>query len=422
MLTSIDLKRAVQDAYYQFYSKPYTVINIKALPIPIAPELIYLKSQAGNEYYIRSSHGLLHVTGAMELIDNIDELYQRYLGERYKAVITAITEKFNIKREELLKLVKIAALLHDAGRKGDGQDLWDEKSANLCLNYLKKQLGVENEELADFIADLIRFKDIDDDKPNPFKAKYHKISEDIDIFRELVNMADTMEVMRTRDTFDPKYMPIYKYGHVNDNTMREEIIPNFIVPYRRQIVAEGRLSKKGRIKFEGYQDDEEIKSGKDFAVMAEAFEEVANHYGLSLLEINNENDLDQAIERTLRGINTYLDKYKNQHVTFFHNGFFSPRFHGEKGQNRALYFKDRFESGTKEQKYETLYALFHSKDGTTLKEEILRSFNQYNHKKLYDSIGTTIQPLPNVKADEESLLNIIKESNQYKPTQSPSLQ
>ena len=62
----------------------------------------------------------------------------------------------------------------------------------------------------------------------------------------------------------------------------------------------------------------------------------------------------------------------------FHNGFFSPRYHGALGQKRADYYKKELSVDDTNAKLKVLYALFTNHDGSTLRDEVLRSLNQVN--------------------------------------------
>ncbi|MDP3269040.1 MAG: hypothetical protein Q8M40_08325 [Legionella sp.] len=284
--------------------------------------------------------------------------------------------KFGIKREELIQLIKIAALFHDAARQGDGMDLWDPASGLACKNYLMRVCGV-SEELALLIADTIVFKD---DKDN-FIKKYQLIDHSIDFLRQLVNMADTLEVIRTRDVFKPEFMPIAAY--ITPKEMVKVIIPDLVVPHRKHVIDQGRLSKKGAIFYEslGYKyDDSNFKSnpGKNFKSMASAYKETVAEHHLSILNIN-ENNLEEVFEKAVRGIKTYKNENKVG-IKFFHGGFFAPRYHGKTGYGRAEYYEGILSSPKiiKGDKLKALYALFASHDGATLQEQVLRSFNQTN--------------------------------------------
>ncbi|HRD69770.1 MAG TPA: hypothetical protein PK657_06480 [Legionella sp.] len=360
---------------YHYYSKPMTVVNIKRLQIPFPHPLRDLKTPDGARFSVRASHGLLHALSAANLIDKVDEYYSKYVPD-YADFMNDSVRYFGIEREKLIQLIKIAVLFHDAGRQGDGMDLWDPASGLACKNYLIEQCDIA-EYLAIIIADTIVYKD-DKDK---YVDKHSSRLSLIDFFRQLVNMADTLEVIRTRHEFKPEFLPLAKY--VTPQQMVNEIIPGLIVPHREHIVKQGRFSKKGLISYEskGFRyEDTNFKSnpGKNFDAMAIAYKETVEEHQLSILNIN-ENNLDEVFEKAIRGINTYQNENKVG-IKFFHGGFFAPRYHGKTGSDRAAYYErilnDPQTSSAK--KLKALYALFASHDGATLQEEVLRSFNQTN--------------------------------------------
>ena len=69
---------------------------------------------------------------------NIDDYVSIDNTHAYQ-LLAAVTKNFN---EDLLQVCKIAGLLHDTGREGDGKDEWDKDSAVLCYLYLRA-LGLD---------------------------------------------------------------------------------------------------------------------------------------------------------------------------------------------------------------------------------------------------------------------------------------
>lgn len=383
----------IEQINYYYYLKPMVVINVRHLQIPLPHPLTELT--AANQKYlfrIRATHGLLHVFSAMELINKIEEVYLKYV-DGYSAALDEIAGMFSISQDGLLDLVRIAVLFHDSARKGDGMDLWDPQSADNCSNYLA-QMRLRAD-LIELIADTIRYKD----EPAEFLRKHQKIHLKVDFLRQLVNMADTLEVIRTRDVFDPHYLPIAHL--VNEKIMVQQIIPKLVVPHRQLIIEQGRLAKKGMIDYQGdeYQfDDSDYlpPSGIDLALMAAAYLEKAQHYHLSILEVNQRN-LANIIQKAIRGINTYLNEHKHFGIQFFHDGYFSPRYHGALGVRRARYYKSILDGVqyADAEKIKALCALFTSKEGQTLKEAVCRSFNQANEETLRTQFYEWIQPKNN---------------------------
>jgi len=86
--------------------------------------------------------------------------------------------------------IRYAVSFHDAGRKGNGIDLWEADSSNLCLTYLSEKYDLN---YCKYIANLIK-------KDN-----------NLDINKKIVIDADVLEIMRPVcghggiDGFNSKY-------------------------------------------------------------------------------------------------------------------------------------------------------------------------------------------------------------------------
>jgi hypothetical protein len=154
----------------------------------------------------RMIHGILHAVGCASLIREIDELYRNHVSG-YSDMMQTIASAFQLSQEEVLTLIEIAAVFHDSGRKADGVDYWDVSSSKNLYAYLIKQNTPQN--LAKLIQLTVAFKD----NPQHFLEHSTKIQElktlDLRYLRHLINMADTLEVIRARGVFHCKYFPIY---------------------------------------------------------------------------------------------------------------------------------------------------------------------------------------------------------------------
>ncbi|RUR15282.1 hypothetical protein ELY21_14865 [Legionella sp. km535] len=400
------LSNIIEYVNYHYYSKPMTVINFEKLSLPIPTSLTRLKSNHGHEFLMRKSHGILHTLSAMELIDKIDHAYTQHVVG-YSGAIQEIANCFDIESDDLLMLIRIAVLFHDSAREGDGMDLWDPQSAEACKKYLLSICKLEAS-LAELIADLVQYKDEQD----VFITKHQAIHRDIDYLRQLVNMADTLEVLRCRDVFKPQYMPIA--NHVKPEIMLNTIIPELVVPHRMLIIEQGRLTRKARIQYQNDAhkfDDTKytIDSKTNELSIVEAYVEKARKFEFSIFEITEDN-LDDVIDKVLRGINTYKDNYKSSGIQFFHNGFFSPRYHGSLGRNRANVFEAKLKHPglTSHEKLEVLYALFTNNDGFTLRDEVLRSMNQVNVNVFVEQLKDLIGDMNNA---QEKISTHIQDAN-----------
>jgi hypothetical protein len=191
--------------------------------------------KASKEHTISCVHGIQHAKAVADLIEVADREYRKYC-DTYALAFAKIAAEFNIQNKlELLNLVKIAALFHDCGRLADGVDFWDEDSANHCLTYLQNQ-GIELT-LATLIANTIRYKDL----PKEFMS-HNPVSDAIklhsDFIRQLLNMGDTIEVMRTREIFGMRYLSIIPFL----NNHQEVFINEVLKPHYQRLRIEKRAS------------------------------------------------------------------------------------------------------------------------------------------------------------------------------------
>ncbi|AHE66193.1 SidE phosphodiesterase domain-containing protein [Legionella oakridgensis] len=191
---SIDiLKHALKKAYTEYYGKPYD-----NRPLPV------LKAS------YRHHHGILHAIGCMELIPKIHKLYCSHVYN-YEHTIAELANAFKISSEDLLTLIQATALFHDSGRQGDGIDYWDKESSDNLYNFLITQNIAP--ELAQLLKLAIQYKDnqaafIAESSQIPKLAHLTATNINADYVRQLVNMADTLEVIRVRRVFDYHHLPI----------------------------------------------------------------------------------------------------------------------------------------------------------------------------------------------------------------------
>lgn len=394
------LKEAVEYVNYHYYSKEMTVKNYNhfVFPIPSALPIINGDNQNDAAIPLRINHGILHASAAMELISDIHDSYKNNYGN-YERILELIASHFEIEVATLLEYIQLAALFHDTGRKGDGIDLWDEISAQNCKKYMIENLGVA-ENLADFISNTVRFKDSAKEFLKAHSAISNKFDfkdNEIDIVRQLVNTADTLEVMRVRNDFNPNYLPIA--AHQQPLAMQAEVIPNLVVLHRQRIIDEGRNRRAARIKKCApiYYDDSKYqppKKGTDEQLYA-TYMRKNQMYDLTVENITLDN-LDKVVQRALRGIETYINKNGEAKFRLYHNGFFGLRYHGKTGNNRAKFFQTKLTNAmTNLEKAELLYAIFAFEDGRTLKEEIMRSFNNMNEASILRQLSTLLRNLAN---------------------------
>ncbi len=179
-------KTAITTAYLNFYGKPYSNDSTAIL------------YRASNRYY----HGIMHAIGCMELILPVHNLYKKHVS-RYEESLELIGNAFGFSIEELITLVQIAALFHDSGRQDEGDDYWDAESGENLYQFLIQH--EVDETLAFILKQTIAHKD-NADKFNQNTIQWGL--ENLDYLRQLVNSADTLEVIRVRNIFYYRYLPI----------------------------------------------------------------------------------------------------------------------------------------------------------------------------------------------------------------------
>lgn len=162
----------------------------------------------GSQNIARFYHGIQHVNRVAQYIPVFANLYRRYHDQ--EALLLT---------QEDIHLLQIAALFHDAGREGEGEDLWDKDSAALFYYYSTHILHVEKEK-AKLFAEAIANKDSSDEgyfecietndeiiwqvthDENKTKQK--------NIYQKLIHDADCLDIIRARDHFDASHLDFYQ--------------------------------------------------------------------------------------------------------------------------------------------------------------------------------------------------------------------
>lgn len=131
-----------------------------------------------------------------------------------------------------LKILQVVLLLHDSGREGDDEDLWDQDSAINCYKYLTKVLQLDKDEAikwAERVANksfkkISKYKKLQVIKDKNDKEQFNWLEvnkstqESDDIFRDIIHDADALDIMRTPKgkNFDVKRLYLYcKYKDEN---------------------------------------------------------------------------------------------------------------------------------------------------------------------------------------------------------------
>lgn len=123
------------------------------------------------------------------------------------------------------------------------------------------------------------------------------------------------------------------------------------------------------------------KSGYNDERIASAYIAKLQQYDCAVLEVDEDN-IDDVLQRALRGIKSYIDEYKNKSgIQLFHDGFFRPRYHGQLGLRRARFYERVLENNDLDiqEKALALYALMACNNGgSSLREAVSKSVHQMN--------------------------------------------
>lgn len=156
----------------------------------------------------RTTHGAMHASRVGAWVKVWAGIYRKYGDKEAQAL-----------NEQDLLLIQIAALFHDAARKDEGIDYWDNASGEECYRYLKRQ-GLD-EERSRFFSNAARHKDA--------QAVFHKGSErDPDalpiktIAHKLIHDADCLDILRVTRVFNLQELDFYKYiAQYNPEALKE---------------------------------------------------------------------------------------------------------------------------------------------------------------------------------------------------------
>lgn len=180
--------------------------HIYAFPYPPPADEKEPSEWASESKIARHFHGIQHASRAATYIPVFANLYRRYNHE--EALLLT---------EDDLKLIQIATLFHDAGREGDGEDLWDTDSALLLYFYL---IGVRH---TDFRKALLAAEAVANKDAN--EKNYLELVHDVDInritwkkaygrpkniYQKLIHDADCLDIIRARPHFEAEYLDFYQ--------------------------------------------------------------------------------------------------------------------------------------------------------------------------------------------------------------------
>jgi ankyrin repeat protein len=146
-----------------------------------------------------------------------------------KANIEGTESLNNNQKKQELKLIQIALLLHDSGREGDGEDLWDTDSSVNIFQYLTSRLNVDPT-LAKKVVEAVRNKDW---KPG---EKYYQFNMEAEQFDEsirneplpqemqrlrlAIHYGDCIDVQRVRKMFKQKHLLLIQQNYPENDKIK----------------------------------------------------------------------------------------------------------------------------------------------------------------------------------------------------------
>ena len=154
----------------------------------------------------RPIHGATHASRAALWALTMHNYLQNISPDFVNESMAKIARHLNIETEELLLLILITMVCHDAARKGEGQDLWEAESAQITHEVLL-ELGLE-ENHAKLFSMANKFKD----SPQEYSKLLNLSgigSQDLNAFgyiRSIINLGDNLDLPRCVGDFKAKFI------------------------------------------------------------------------------------------------------------------------------------------------------------------------------------------------------------------------
>lgn len=164
------------------------------------------KTHLKDGFIERSIHGATHAGRAAFWLLVMHNFLLTLAPDSINEFMIKIARQLNIESEQLLLLLLIVMLCHDAGRKGEGWDIWEQGSAEITYHVLL-ELGLD-ERGAALLSLLVKCKD----KPLEFTnqlAQSNISPQDYNVFdylRSLINLGDNLDLMRCVGDFKVFYI------------------------------------------------------------------------------------------------------------------------------------------------------------------------------------------------------------------------
>jgi len=185
-----------------FYIKTQEIIEQYYL----APMDRSKKSNLRNGHIERTVHGAMHACRVTLWALVMHQFLQKIASNYVHASLDKIAAHVHSNANTVLLLILITATCHDSARRGEGGDVWEAESADNTRHFLIS-LGLE-ETHARLFANAIQWKD-NIAQYNKELIKFGIAAQDCNAFdyiRKLINLGDTLDIMRCMQPFDTKYV------------------------------------------------------------------------------------------------------------------------------------------------------------------------------------------------------------------------
>lgn len=148
-----------------------------------------------NGYIERKIHGAMHACRAVIWAVVMHQFLKEKCPQYVLKSMTYIVEYLKVSEETAFYLILLTLVCHDAARQGEGEDLWEEDSAEVA-NVILTNLGL-NAYQALIFSEAVHYKD----SPKRYLRQLHAIflhefGNYFDYIRKLIHLGDNLDIIR----------------------------------------------------------------------------------------------------------------------------------------------------------------------------------------------------------------------------------
>ena len=208
MLTTLnksqfDLSQVAQPLFEQTYLQPFK----HSTPPTSNPKHFEILSDRIH----RVTHGAMHASRVAAYV-KILHLFRVEHGDEAAMRVERVAKTAHLTMTQLIHLLQIAGLFHDAAREDEGEDRWDQQSSEACFQFFKEQIPELSENMAALLANAMSNKDNEEQfKKRALELQFSEDdARDADYLRQLIHDADCLDIMRVRKTFKMRFLDLAK--------------------------------------------------------------------------------------------------------------------------------------------------------------------------------------------------------------------